>query len=219
MQPAPILAGNLKPAVCDGKMDLGRQPTEPGSEAGDVSSNHGDAAQPAMPPVEADGLRHWYVAGGVVADHRGLLLVENLRRNGDVDWSTPGGVVDPGETPVEGLTREVREETGLEVDSWLGPIYRVEVTAPDAGFLLRVEAHRAKLFSGELAVEDPDGIVVSAEFVDIATARAKLDRSPLWVAEPLLAHVEDEIFDGRVFRYHVEGRTGASRRITRSHDA
>lgn len=184
-----------------------------------MSEGQGQHPEPELPPIGTDGLRHWQVAGGVVSDERGLLLVENRRRNGKTDWSTPGGVVDMGETPVEGLSREVKEETGLEVKTWDGPIYRVEVKAPDAGFFLKVEAFRAELFTGELLIDDPDGIVIAAEFVDIIRARTLLDEttSP-WVGEPLLAHLEDGVSDGRVFRYLVEGKRGQQRRITRSHD-
>jgi len=183
-----------------------------------LSNHHGDGTQPVLPPIEADGLRHWQVAGGVVTDHRGLLLVENLRRNGEVDWTTPGGVVDPGETPVEGLTREVEEETGLVVAAWAGPIYRVEVTAPDAGFFLSVEAHRAERFDGSLSVDDPDGIVISAEFVDLLTARSRLGSTSPWVVEPLLAHLDDGVSDGRLFQYRVTGGRGVKRTVTRLHD-
>ncbi len=181
--------------------------------SGDKSGHH----EPVLPPVAADGLRHWQVAGGVISDTRGTLLVQNLRRNGETDWSTPGGVVDPGETPVEGLTREVWEETGLTVSAWTGPLYRVEVTAPDAGFFLRVEAHLARSFTGAINIDDPDGIVVSAEFVDQLTARQRLEKTSPWVVEPLLAHLEDGVADGRVFRYLVEGPRD-DRRVTRSHD-
>lgn len=162
-------------------------------------------------------MRHWQVAGGVLADERGLLLVENLRRNGDIDWSTPGGVIDPGETVVEGLTREVEEETGLKVSSWTGPIYRVAVTAPDAGFFLEVEAHRADGFSGAVVIDDPDGIVISAEFLDIASASDRLGSASPWVVEPLLAHLTTGVDDGRLFEYRVEGGRGEERTIHRLH--
>ena len=123
----------------------------------------------------------------------------------------------PGETPTEGLTREVAEETGLAVGSWRGPIYRVEVLAPDAGFFLVVEAHRAGSFSGLLTIDDPDGIVVGAEFVDLGRASERLDGASPWVVEPLLAHLHDGIDDGRVFRYQVEG-SRSDRVVTRNHD-
>lgn len=171
-----------------------------------------------IPPVGPDGLRHWQVAGGVLVDRRGLLLVQNKRRNGEVDWSTPGGVVDPGESAIEGLTREVAEETGIHVSGWDGPIYRVEVLAPDAGFFLTVEAHRAATFAGSVVIDDPDGIVIGAEFVDVGDAGHRLDGAPPWVAEPLLAHLVDGVADGRVFRFRVDGRARDERTITRDHD-
>lgn len=171
-----------------------------------------------LPPIGPDGLRHWHVAGGVIIDRRGLLLVENQRRNGTTDWSTPGGVVDPGETPLQGLTREVEEETGIRVEHWTGPIYRVEVEAPEAGFFLRVEAHRADRFTGSIRVEDPDGIVVAAEFVDVSAAADRLGGGSPWVVEPLLAHLRQGVDDGRLFRFKVEGGRGDDRRITRDHD-
>jgi 8-oxo-dGTP diphosphatase len=162
-----------------------------------------------------DGLRHWLVAGGIVVVEDQLLLVHNLRRGGRRDWSTPGGVIDEGETLIEGLTREVQEETGLAVDEWHGPCYRVEVTAPELGFFLRVEAHRAVTFAGELVVEDPDGIVVGAEFVDLATAAALLADAPRWVSEPLLECVELGLEDGRTYRYHLAGSNPADRQVSR----
>ncbi len=169
-----------------------------------------------IPPIGPDGLRQWQVAGGVVVDERGLLLVENKHRNGSSAWSPPGGVVEEGETMVDGLTREVHEETGITVARWTGPIYRVEVMAPDAGFFLRVEAHRASEFSGSVNIDDPDGIVVAAEFVDRAAAASLLEGSAPWVVEPLMAHLDDDVDDGRVFRFNVEGRPSKPRRISRS---
>ncbi len=163
------------------------------------------------------GLRRWSVAAGVVRRDDEVLLVQNRRRNGSLDWSTPGGVIDLGEQPVEALTREVREETGLSVASWSPPLYEVEVVAPDAGFHLRVVAHLAGQddVSGVIHIDDPDGIVETAVFLDLVTARSNLRDGPPWVHEPLLAHLDDGVDDGRRFGYRLDGAHLATAQLHR----
>ena len=67
-------------------------------------------------------------------------------------WFTPGGGLDPGETPAEGAARELCEETGLHVPAAeLGPVIHERVTEfgfagqhyrqAEDYFLLRVDAH------------------------------------------------------------------------------
>jgi 8-oxo-dGTP diphosphatase len=134
-------------------------------------------------------VREWLVAGGLVESQDGLLLVQNRRRDGSLDWSPPGGVIDVtgGESVRGGLTREVDEETGLVVDEWAGPVYQVEALAERLGWLLRVEVHLAVSYSGELAINDPDGIVIDARFVPWDAAELHLEGCRPWVAEPLVA--------------------------------
>ena len=52
-------------------------------------------------------------AGGVVLQNGRVLLVHRPRYN---DWSLPKGKLDDGESPLETAIREVREETGYEVE-------------------------------------------------------------------------------------------------------
>src|SRR6516165_4642181 len=111
------------------------------------------------------GLVEWTVAGALVESVDGLLLVRNERHGGRTDWSTPGGVIDAADESLRhGLAREVEEETGLRVTSWEGPLYTVVAKAPDLGWVMTCEVHRAVAYEGDLHVDDPDGIVVEAAF-------------------------------------------------------
>lgn len=57
---------------------------------------------------------HIVAAGGVVVNDEGkILLVKNSYR--DV-WEYPGGQIEVGENLIEGLQREIREESGIEVE-------------------------------------------------------------------------------------------------------
>ena len=53
------------------------------------------------------------VAGCIVRDDRRLLLIWHKRHR---EWLPPGGHVKQDETPDDAVMREVREETGVEID-------------------------------------------------------------------------------------------------------
>lgn len=148
----------------------------------------------------------------------GLLLVQNRRRNGSHDWTPPGGVIDDGESLIEGLTREVREETGLQVLEWAGPVYEVRCEAPDLGWRLRVEAHLAVRYDGELHVDDPDGIVVDARFVGLEACAGHLTGGHPWVCEPLADWLAEPWDPGeaRPYGFLVAGTEPADVVVTRA---
>jgi ADP-ribose pyrophosphatase YjhB (NUDIX family) len=53
-------------------------------------------------------------ASAIVTDNQGRILLQ--RRSDNARWALPGGVMDIGESIGQAIVREVREETGLEVE-------------------------------------------------------------------------------------------------------
>ena len=65
-------------------------------------------------------MKPFYIAyAGIIPNDEGKILLIRRSENSKTNpllWEPPGGKPDPGETLDESLKREVREETGLEVD-------------------------------------------------------------------------------------------------------
>jgi 8-oxo-dGTP diphosphatase len=134
-------------------------------------------------------VRSWQVGGALIRRGDGLVLVANRRRDDSIDWTPPGGVIDPGESVTEGLVREVREETGLVVEELVRCAYRVEVEAPGLEWVLHVEAWEVEV-SGDVVVSDPDGIVQHCRSVPGAEARTLMQASPMWIHVPVGAWLD-----------------------------
>jgi len=61
--------------------------------------------------------------GALIFEDGKILLVERGKEPLKGYWSIPGGIVETGEKLVEGIRREVAEETGLDVE----PYYMFEI--------------------------------------------------------------------------------------------
>lgn len=66
-------------------------------------------------------------------DGKVLLVHTSYRRN----WSLPGGLLDRGEAPADGLVREVMEETGVRVDVSGEPVVLVDTDRQLVEFFFR----------------------------------------------------------------------------------
>jgi ADP-ribose pyrophosphatase YjhB (NUDIX family) len=102
--------------------------------------------------------------GGVVHDAAGrLLLVRRANDPGRGQWSLPGGRVEPGESDVSAVARELHEETGLvvKVGSLIGSVQR---PAPSGVFLIM--DYQAEVVGGHLTAGDD---ATAAAWLDLAT--------------------------------------------------
>jgi len=54
--------------------------------------------------------------GAVIVSHGRVLLIRRGQNPMKGHWTLPGGALEVGESLAEGLAREVREETGLQVE-------------------------------------------------------------------------------------------------------
>ena len=130
-----------------------------------------------------------HVAAAVIRRGDEIALVLQGREGEELFWGLPGGVVEDDELIPEGLAREVREETGLEINlpAPLAYIRQIDnrrdsplAAHPNAGegSLVTVWLFDVDSWDGEIGASDPDGVVHEARFVEIGEAAARLRRTP-----------------------------------------
>ena len=123
------------------------------------------------PPIPLVGV------GAAVFNGSGqVLLVQRGRPPGKGSWGLPGGMLELGETLVEGVRREVREECGVEVE--IGDLVATfePIVRDDTG---RIEYHYvvidfwAKYLSGEAVAQDDADAVAWVDPAELARYSVK----------------------------------------------
>jgi 8-oxo-dGTP diphosphatase len=134
------------------------------------------------------------VVAGLIVDERGRVLVTRRRDDQPMGgfWEFPGGKLEPGESPIAALERELREELGAAVD--VGAIWDVLHHAYPA-FELLMLVYACRLRPGEVAraVEvadlawcEPGGLAAYDVLPADAPLCARLaaEGAPPWSARP-----------------------------------
>jgi ADP-ribose pyrophosphatase YjhB (NUDIX family) len=101
----------------------------------------------------------WPCANGIVIREGEVLLGRRAHDPWRGLWGSPGGFCEAGEHPIETVVREVREETGhdVEVLRYLGTwvdVYADDPAEPDAG-VINVSYYLAEPTSAEPGPLDP----------------------------------------------------------------
>lgn len=110
--------------------------------------------------------RHSVSVAGVIVDNDRALLIQ---RRDNAHWEPPGGILEKCESIEDGLRREVKEETGLDVEP-------IELTGVyknmDRGIVALV--FRCRKIGGSLTVNDE---VTAFRWVDVEEASSVMSEA------------------------------------------
>lgn len=111
--------------------------------------------------------RHSVSVAAIITDDHGRALLIQRRDNGT--WEPPGGVLELSESIDDGLRRETREETGLDIEP-------VALTGVYKNMTRGIVAlvFRCKITGGELAITDETAAFRWADERDISELAAEV---------------------------------------------
>lgn len=156
-----------------------------------------------------------FIAAAVIWRGDEILLVEQ-QGPGDSQsaWALPGGRAEAGELFHEALIREVKEETGLDVNELGDLLYLVQTENPNKqqimenvgpgdGYLATAVIFEVSDWEGVLQSADPDNFILDVRFWPVPKAITLLEQTLHFriMREPLLAFLRGETAPGAAWFY------------------
>jgi 8-oxo-dGTP diphosphatase len=121
------------------------------------------------------------IRAAVAVVHQGRLLLVEHTKNGKSYWLLPGGGLEWGESLHDSVTRELREETGLEVAP--GEVLFVsETLAPDGSRHLVHLVFTAELVGGEITVPVDEDRITDVRWIELQKVPALTLHPPMQAA-------------------------------------
>lgn len=151
----------------------------------------------------------YHVAVALIRQGNTVLLVHQQGPDDPAPtWALPGGVAEHGELLTEALVREVREETGLDVQQIGHVAYMVQYDQPAEAYQSLVVVFEIATWQGTLHMADPDQMILEAKFVPIPEALARIAALP-WrrMREPLGAYLTGNAPPGSLWLYRQHNGT------------
>lgn len=116
------------------------------------------------------------VAAIITNERREVLLLEHVLRPAS-GWGIPGGFMEYGEQPEQAICRELKEETGLELENV--KLYRARILNRHIEFVFRAEARGApEILSRE---------IIQAGWFETAKMPEKMSRAQKSLIEKVLS--------------------------------
>lgn len=138
-----------------------------------------------------------FVVSALIRRDGELLLVEE-RAPGDTEstWMLPGGRLEGGETLTQALGRELAEETGLQLIGSPVVAFAIDIIGAEGSYSAITFDCEA---DGALAPDDPDGLVLAADWVTTDEAFTRLRCVAWYDCVPLERYISGEAPDGMTY--------------------
>lgn len=136
------------------------------------------------------------VSALVRRDDRLLLVEESEPGDPGPTWMLPGGKVEAGETLVEALRRELAEETGMRVIGSPRLAFWIDITRVEGRYSAVTFDCAAE---GFLVPDDPDGLILGAEWVEAGEALSRLACVAWYDCIPLERYLSGEEMAGATY--------------------
>jgi 8-oxo-dGTP diphosphatase len=161
------------------------------------------------------------IVGGLLRQGDSVLLVKQKKPDDpEPRWALPGGYVERGESLLDALRREVREETGLHVVE-IGPLlYAVHLMTPDARFVGVALVFQVEAWRGQLQPSSPPAgaveRILDARFVPVEQTIGRLEQGLRFASQPAIEYLCGRAPPGAVWVYRGDPFQGDDRLVERT---